>query len=55
MATSRGVKIMKNEINISKATKEIMDYLKLNGVPVGKTDRKIIMEILKNERLRSAK
>jgi hypothetical protein len=42
-------------INIVKASKRIIDYLKINGVPVCNTDRKIIMEILKKVRMESAK
>lgn len=45
---------MKN-LNIVKASKRIVDYLKLNGLPVSNVDRKIIMGILKEVGMESEK
>ena len=43
------------KINISRATKKIMAYLKRNNFPVASPDRKIIMEILKLEKGKKSK
>jgi hypothetical protein len=46
-------KTKKKDINIPRATDRIMEHFRLNDIPVANIDRKIIMNILKEEKFRA--